>query len=190
MIKSLSFSRNVNVIILFVSLLLFGCQSVDKRIDEGSSIQISQSADVVSVNSASKDEDNKKEPTSDSKQSTAPTKISKITSEEFRSKIFDYQVNKEWKFAGSKPCIVDFYADWCGPCKMLNPILHKVYGQYGGKIDVYKVNIDEQREVASVFGVQSIPMLLFCPKSGQPQVSQGLLSESELKKIVDGVLLK
>ena len=87
-----------------------------------------------------------------------------LTKETFLQKVFNYEKNTEWKFAGELPCIIDFYADWCGPCKMVAPILEDLSKDYRGKINIYKVNTEEQQELASVFGIRSIPSILFCPR--------------------------
>lgn len=107
-----------------------------------------------------------------------------ITAETFKNKVFDYAANKEWKFAGSKPCVVDFYADWCGPCKMLAPVLAKLAEKHAGKVDVYKVNTELEPELSAVFGIQSIPTLLFIPLNGKPALSRGALPEEALDKIM------
>ena len=89
--------------------------------------------------------------------------IEHLTKETFMTKVFNYETNKEWKFEGEKPCIIDFYADWCGPCKMVAPILEELSKDYEGKMDIYKVNTEEEQELASVFGIRSIPSFLFVP---------------------------
>lgn len=106
----------------------------------------------------------------------------------FRAKVFEFETGKEWKFAGAKPCIVDFYADWCGPCKMLAPVLAELAEKYAGKLDIYKVNTDEQERLASFFGIQTIPTLIFIPMSGKPQVSAGVLPKENLEKVITDVL--
>ncbi len=111
-----------------------------------------------------------------------------INTEEFKAKVFDFEANKDWKFAGDKPCIVDFYADWCGPCRMLSPVLEELSKKYSGKIDIYKVNTDNERELAGAFGIQSIPSLLFVPREGKPQMAMGLLPKETLEKAVADVL--
>ena len=98
-----------------------------------------------------------------------------LTKETFLNKVFNYEENKEWKFEGSKPAIIDFYADWCGPCKMVAPILEELSTDFEGKVDIYKVDTEIQRELASVFGIQSIPAILFIPTEGQPQMAMGAL---------------
>lgn len=114
--------------------------------------------------------------------------IEHLTSETFKNKVFDYEINKEWKFEGQLPALIDFYADWCGPCKMVAPILEELAGEYNGKLDIYKVNTEEQRELASLFGIQSIPSLLFIPKEGQPQMAMGALPKDTFKRAFKDVL--
>ena len=114
--------------------------------------------------------------------------MQQITAEAFKTKVFDYSRNEEWKFSGERPCIVDFYADWCGPCKMLSPVLAELAEKYSGKLDVYKVNTDEEQELSSVFGIQSIPTLLFVPASGKPQVARGVLPKENLEEVISGFL--
>ncbi len=102
----------------------------------------------------------------------------------FKEKVFDYEQEKEWKFKGDRPAIIDFYADWCGPCRMVGPVLEKIGTKYSGKLDVYKVDTDVEQELAGMFGVQSIPTLVFIPKDGNPMVSVGALPEKEIDRIV------
>jgi thioredoxin 1 len=106
-----------------------------------------------------------------------------ITKDDFVKLVMDYRTNREtWKFAGKKPCLVDFYADWCGPCKVTSPILEELSKEYAGKIDIYKVNIDKERELASLFNVQSIPTFLFCPMEGNPTISSGIANTPDATK--------
>jgi thioredoxin len=111
-----------------------------------------------------------------------------LTKETFKSKVFDYEKNKEWKFEGDKPCIVDFYADWCGPCKMVAPVLEDLSEVFTGKLDVYKVNTEEEQELAAVFGIRSIPSFLFVPVEGQPQMAMGALPKDTFVKAFKDVL--
>jgi thioredoxin 1 len=111
-----------------------------------------------------------------------------LTLETFKEKVFNFEVNKEWKFEGSKPCMIDFYADWCGPCKMVAPILEELATEYAGKLDIYKVDTEDQRELAAVFGIQSIPSILFVPAAGQPQMAMGALPKDTFKKAFKDVL--
>ena len=105
-----------------------------------------------------------------------------MTQETFKEKVLNFEQNKEWKFEGELPCIIDFYADWCGPCKMVAPILEELAEEYKGKVDVYKVDTEDQRELSAMFGIQSIPSLLFVPKDGQPQMAMGALPKDTFKK--------
>jgi len=111
-----------------------------------------------------------------------------LTKETFKSKVFNYELNKEWKFEGEKPCIIDFYADWCGPCKMVAPVLEELSEDFSGKMDVYKVNTEEEQELASVFGIRSIPSFLFVPVKGQPQMAMGALPKETFIKAFKEVL--
>ncbi|HCC46989.1 MAG TPA: thioredoxin [Elusimicrobia bacterium] len=111
-----------------------------------------------------------------------------LTTEAFKTKVFDFEQNKEWKFAGDKPCIVDFYADWCGPCKMIAPVLDELSQKYAGKLDVYKINTEEEQALAAAFGIQSIPSMLFVPMDGKPQMAQGALPKDALEKAISDVL--
>jgi thioredoxin len=105
-----------------------------------------------------------------------------LTKETFLSKVFNYEVNKDWKFEGEKPCLIDFYADWCGPCKMVAPILEELAGEYKDRLDIYKVDTEKELELATVFGIRSIPSLLFVPKEGQPQMAMGALPKESLEQ--------
>jgi len=108
--------------------------------------------------------------------------IENLNEETFKAKVFDYERNKDWKYEGELPCLIDFYADWCGPCKMVSPILEELNGEYEGKINIYKVNTEEEKNLSGIFQVQSIPSLLFVPVEGQPQMAQGALSKDSFKK--------
>lgn len=112
-----------------------------------------------------------------------------ITSDVFKEKVFDYEKNSEWKFEGDLPTVIDFYADWCMPCKMLAPTIDKLAEEYKGKVNFYKVNTENEPELSGAFGIQSIPSLLFIPMEGQPQMAAGALPEAKLKKIIDDSLL-
>ena len=113
-----------------------------------------------------------------------------ITTAVFKQKVFNYDVNKEWKFEGDKPCIVDFYADWCPPCRKLSPVIEELAKEYTGKIIIYKVNADEEKQLVMTLGINSLPTLLFCPQKGQPQVSMGALPKEDLKKAINDILIK
>ena len=113
-----------------------------------------------------------------------------LTKETFLAKVFNFEENKEWKFEGNKPCIIDFYADWCQPCKALSPILEELSKEYEGKIDIFKVDTEAEQELAGAFGIRSIPSILFCPAEGQPQMAQGALPKETLISAINDVLLK
>ena len=111
-----------------------------------------------------------------------------LTAESFKEKVFNYELNKEWKFEGKVPVIIDFYANWCGPCKMVAPILEELQAEYGEKLTIFKVNTEEQQELASIFGIQSIPSILFVPLEGQPQMAMGALPKDTFKSAIGDVL--
>lgn len=114
-----------------------------------------------------------------------------LTKAEFLSKVANYEKNPtEWKYVGDKPCIVDFYASWCGPCKMIAPVLEDLAKEYDGQIYVYKVNTEEEQDLAAAFGIRSIPTLLFCPMNGAPQMAQGALPKQSFVQAINEVLLK
>jgi thioredoxin len=124
---------------------------------------------------------------------TAPVHIAKT---DFLEKIMDYEKNTtEWIYRGSLPCLIDFYADWCAPCRQTAPILDELALEYSGKIIIYKVDVQKEKELASVFGIQSIPAFLFCPMQGNPSMSAGIAgSRDETKKMfkqqIENFLLK
>ena len=112
-----------------------------------------------------------------------------LTKQTFLEKVFNYEKNSEWKFEGELPCIIDFYADWCQPCKMVAPILEELSDELAGKINIYKVNTEVEQELAGAFGIRSIPSMLFCPKDGQPQMAVGALPKESLVQAINDVLL-
>jgi len=114
--------------------------------------------------------------------------IEHLTKETFLNKIFNYEKNKEWKYEGERPCIIDFYADWCGPCKIVAPVLEELAKDFDGKINVFKVDTEEQQELASVFGIRSIPSFLFVPSEGQPQMAMGALPKETFVQAFKDVL--
>ncbi len=114
-----------------------------------------------------------------------------LTKEEFLKKVVDYENNPtEWKYLGDKPAIIDFYADWCGPCKMIAPVLEELAEEYADEIYIYKVDTEKERELAAAFGIRSIPTLLFVPMDEAPQMAQGALPKHAFKEAIDQVLLK
>ncbi len=117
-------------------------------------------------------------------------KTVKLTSEAFKEKVFDYTTEQEWKYLGTQPAIIDFYADWCGPCKMVAPVLEELAKEYDGKLTIYKVDTEQETELSEVFGIRSIPTFLFIPTSGQPMMQPGALPKAVFKKVIDEELLK
>ena len=111
-----------------------------------------------------------------------------LTKETFLEKVFNFEKNKEWKYEGELPCIIDFYADWCGPCKMVAPILEELSDAYEGKIKIYKIDTEVEQELSAAFGIRSIPSMLFCPKDDEPQMSQGALPKHQLEQMIKDVL--
>jgi len=114
--------------------------------------------------------------------------IEHLTKDSFQEKVFNYEASKEWKYSGELPAIIDFYADWCGPCKMVAPVLETLSREYEGKLHIYKVNTDKEQELSSVFGIQSIPSILFIPKEGQPQMAMGALPKATIESAIKDVL--
>jgi thioredoxin 1 len=112
-----------------------------------------------------------------------------LTKQTFQEKVFDYEKNKDWKFAGERPAIIDFYADWCGPCKMVAPVLEELSKEYAGKVDIYKVDTEVEQELASVFGIRSIPSILFVPVAGKPQMAMGAMPKESFVKAINDILL-
>ncbi len=112
-----------------------------------------------------------------------------LTKQTFFEKVFNYEKNREWKFEGKLPCIIDFYADWCGPCKMVHPILEEISKELKGKINVYQIDTEREQELAAAFGIRSIPSMLFCPLEGQPQMAVGALPKQTLLQAINEVLL-
>jgi thioredoxin len=108
----------------------------------------------------------------------------------FLEKVFNYEKNSEWKFEGELPALVDFWAPWCGPCRMVGPILDELSEEYKGKVNIYKVNTDEEQELGGVFGIRSIPSLLLIPKEGQPKMVVGALPKESLVEVIEKELLK
>ena len=115
--------------------------------------------------------------------------IENLTKETFKQKVFNFEENQEWKFEGDKPAIIDFYADWCQPCKIVEPVLEELSEEYEGKVDFYKIDTEAQQELAAAFGIQSIPSLLFIPLDGKPQMAAGALPKETFKQVIDDELL-
>jgi thioredoxin 1 len=110
-----------------------------------------------------------------------------LTKETFKQKVFNFEENTEWKFEGNRPCIIDFYADWCGPCKMVAPVLEELSKEYEGKVDIYKVDTEKEQELAAMFGIRSIPSILFVPRDAQPQMASGALPKQAFVKAIEDI---
>lgn len=137
---------------------------------------------LIAFGQASKTEPTKKE---ESKVKTIH--LNKI---DFLTKVANYEANpSEWKYLGDKPALIDFYADWCGPCKAIAPVLEELAKEYDGEIYIYKIDTEAERELAAMFGIRSIPSLLFVPMEGSPQMAQGALPKNVLKEAINKVLL-
>lgn len=144
-------------------------------------VQQSQTQSVANATETAAQPD--KDPAQKSKGSDKPIQMDK---QMFLNKVFDYEGNpKQWKFEGDRPCIIDFYADWCGPCKRVAPIMDDIAKEYQGKVDVYKVDTDKQRELASVFGIRSIPSVMFCPAEGKPYMYTGAFPKSKYLELIN-----
>lgn len=124
-------------------------------------------------------------------QKNSVSDVVEIDSQQFMELVYNYEKNPQtWVYEGSKPCIVDFYADWCGPCKVLSPRLASLAKEFEGKIVIYKVNVDKEQQMSRAFGISSIPALLWCPVKGEPAFTQGALPEDDLRKRIESFLLK
>jgi thioredoxin 1 len=111
-----------------------------------------------------------------------------LTKESFKEKVFNFEENSEWKYEGELPAIIDFYADWCQPCKMIAPILEELAEEYEGKLKIYKIDTEQEQELAAAFGIQSIPSLLFIPVDEQPRMAAGALPKESLLEVMKDVL--
>ena len=114
--------------------------------------------------------------------------IENLTKETFLEKIFNFEKNKEWKFEGKRPAVIDFYADWCGPCKTLAPILEILSAEYGEKIDIYKIDTEAEQELTAAFAIRSRPSLLFCSAEAAPHIAKGIMPKAELERIIADIL--
>lgn len=110
-----------------------------------------------------------------------------LTKQTFLEKVFDYENNTVWNYKGNLPCIIDFYADWCGPCRMIAPIMEELAKEFEGRINIYKIDTDKEQELAAAFGISSIPSVLFCPLEGKPQMAIGAMSKNEYLKAIETV---
>ena len=115
--------------------------------------------------------------------------VEPLTNDQFKEKIWNYDTDKEWKYLGDKPAIIDLYATWCGPCKRLAPILEEIQKEYGSKIQIYKVDTDKEKQLSNLFNVSSIPLMVFIPKKGEPYLVTGLRPKEQLVEIINDKLM-
>ena len=170
-----------------MALAVMGCSQNNKK-QEGSSKGLPSRIESESKTGA---EEADQSVAGSSNQSASAGKVQVLTASEFRKKIMDYESHPdEWVFAGSRPAIIDFYATWCGPCKMMAPMVESLAGKYAGKIDFYKVDIDQEPELASVFGIRSIPTFLFIPLKGNPTMQMGAMQKEDFEEIIGKVMKK
>ncbi len=132
----------------------------------------------------------KTEGNGNNEKTTAKAKPVHLTKATFKEKVMDYENNKEWTFEGERPAVIDFYADWCAPCRKIAPIMEELAVEYDGEVDIYKIDTEKQRELAQIFGIKSIPSVLFVPMEGKPQMTRGALPKKTFVSIIDQFLLK
>ena len=170
-----------------MALAVMGCSQNNKK-QEGSSKGLPSRVESESMAGAEKADQSV---AGSNNQSASAGKVQVLTASDFRKKIMDYESHpEEWVFAGSRPAIIDFYATWCGPCKMMAPLVESLAGKYAGKIDFYKVDIDQEPELASVFGIRSIPTFLFIPMKGNPTIQMGAMQKEDFEEIIGKMMGK
>ena len=152
---------------------------------------VAQACQGTGANEKEKENQDKKEVSNDE----GDKAVAHLTAKEFRQKIVDYKNSEKWDYQGDKPCLIDFYADWCAPCRITSPIIEDLAREYQGKIQVYKVDIEKEKELASVMGIRGIPTFLYCPVEGKPRMSSGIGQSKEdtrqmFKKNIEQFLLK
>ena len=170
-----------------MALAVMGCSQNNKK-REGSSKGLPSRVESESKAGAEKADQSV---AGSNNQSASAGKVQVLTASDFRKKIMDYEAHPdEWVFAGSRPAVIDFYTTWCGPCKMMAPVVESLAGKYAGKIDFYKVDIDQESELASVFGISSIPTFLFIPVKGKPSVQMGAMQKEDFEGLIDKIKTK
>jgi thioredoxin len=172
--------------------LLTGCGKNDDKTSVNNTVNKQQPTNNnTGKNDVKSNTDTKKtnENISNENNTKGSTKMVHLTAAEFKQKVFNYETNKEWMFTGDKPVIIDFYADWCGPCKMVAPVLEELSKEYDGKVQIYKVDTESEQELASVFGIRSIPSILFIPLKGKPQMSMGAMQKEGFIQAINEILL-
>jgi thioredoxin len=179
--------KNTFTGLIFLSVIwLSSCGGAAKP-EKGPDSMVSTSgvATQAGLNAAEQAEDNT------APESNEGNAVIQMTKAMFLENVYNYEKNpKQWTFIGDKPCVIDFYADWCRPCKMVAPIMDELAEKYKGQITIYRVNTDQERELAQFFGIRSIPTVFFCPMSGDPQMTQGALPKDSFEKIITDALLQ
>lgn len=164
--------KKLFTVVIVLALALASCINASQKTDAGN----------TGINSNQK-----------SKEMTTTTlkKTIQLSRADFLSKVANFEENPDqWVYLGDKPCIIDFYADWCGPCKIIAPILEELAQEYDGEIYIYKIDTERETQLATEFGIRSIPTLLFCPMGKEPQMAQGALPKDAFKQVIEEVLLK
>ena len=166
------------ILYLVTALTFVGCSSKEKK----------ASQQEQNVPKQEQNAQKQIEATLSTDKSSTNGKVANLTTADFKQKVMDYEAHpQEWVFAGHRPVVIDFYATWCHPCKMMSPIVEQLVKQYAGKVDFYKVDIDQEPELASVFGIQSIPTFLFIPMKGKPTAQMGMMEKEEMEKVIEGI---
>ena len=166
------------ILYLLTALTIVGCSSQEKK----------TSQQEQNVPKQEQNAQKQKEATPSTDKSSTNGKVTYLTTADFKQKVMDYEAHpQEWVFAGHRPVVIDFYVTWCRPCKMMSPIVEQLAKQYAGKVDFYKVDIDQEQELASVFGIQSIPTFLFIPMKGKPTAQMGMMEKEEMEKVIKGI---
>lgn len=173
------------ILYLVTALTIVGCSSQEKKTS-----QQEQNVPKQEQNVSHQEQKALKqiEATTSTDKSSTNGKVTYLTTADFKQKVMDYETHpQEWVFAGHRPVVIDFYATWCRPCKMMSPIVEQLAKQNAGKVDFYKVDIDQEPELASVFGIQSIPTFLFIPMKGKPTAQMGMMEKEEMEKVIKGI---
>lgn len=176
--------KKILVLLSFIAIIAFSAEACKHKEKQQ---KVNDDKKVVEQNDQNVDKTNNQVQDADAN-SNSEGFVIQMTSKQFKDKIFDFDNNQQWNYKGNLPCIVDFYADWCRPCKMVAPIMAELSIEYKGKINFYKINVDNEQAVASSFGIQSIPTVLFIPKSGQPQMSVGAMQKEGYVNAIKQVL--
>jgi len=180
--------KNTIIGLVFLSLIWLSSCGSSATAEDGKDSTVAAAGSESNNNSASTATGSENNA---SKTESAEAEVIQLTKAVFLEKVYDYEKNpKQWMYKGDKPCIIDFYADWCRPCKMVAPIMAEFAEKYKGQLVIYKVNTDQEKELAQFFGIRSIPTMFFCPTSGEPQMTQGALPKDTYEKVITEVLLQ